>query len=567
MVRFADDMAPLATSQRWLQPEVGRGRGSDPAFFAARPDLVQVARRAVGGLRGSTVSYLDIRGDDVRRVTVDVSDSERRIACLDVTDEEPPFGLTPRELQVATCVAGGLSNPQIAAALACSRRTVATHVEHILTKLGAPARTSIATLLAASQAYAAPLPSDDLVLPGDLMTVLHGALPARTPTAARAVRRRPILLGAVYPAAPFGGADVTAMRRGGQLAVRELNSRGGVGGRRVEQVVVDATPDGLREAVAGLTARGVDAMVLGNFPLPDARRAIPEAAASGAPVLHSMIGQALSDDVHADPVGLGPVFQVCSTESAYVPGLLRTARQLEHGGAFRPRHRRLALVLRESTFYDGAVEQVQRQVDEAGWDLVLLHTVPDRTEDFGDLTRRLAELDPDALSLPVLPEATLRAFLLAARGLRERTLIHAAWSPAAPEFTRRFGGLSEGLLWSTLIGNVGSPACAGFEQRYRAAFGSDPGLGAAAVHYDMVNVLAQAWGRVSRPWDFAGVREQLRSASWFGVTGAQHFVGRGQRGLSYPDDTLDPTLAHPHLVYRISGGHSRRLAPAPAIAG
>lgn len=562
----SDDRTSIAGSRRWLQPEVGRGRGSDPSFFNARQDLVLVARRAVGALRGMVVSYLDIHGDEVRRVTVDVSDSQRRVACLEVVDEDAPFGLTPRELQVATCVAGGLNNPQIAAALGCSRRTVATHVEHILTKFSATSRASVATLLAARQAYAAPLPSGDLVLPDELMSVLCGPVPARSVTT-RVARQRPVLLGAVYPAAPFAGADVTAMRRGGRLAARELNNRGGVGGRRVEHVIVEATPDGLQEAVADLAAQGVDAMVLGNFPMPAARRAIPDAAAAGAPVLHSMIGQALSDDVHADPIGLGAVFQVCSTESAYVPGFLRTVRQLEDDAAFRPRHRRLALVLRESTFCQTTVEQVQRQVDEAGWDLVLLRTVPDHTEDFADLMRRLEDLDPDALSLPVLPEPTLRAFLLAARRLRETTLIHTAWSPAAPEFTRRFGELSEGLLWSTLIGNVGSPTCAVFEQRYRATFGSDPGLGGAAVHYDMVNVLAQAWGRVSRPWDFAGVREQLRSVSWFGVTGAQRFVGRGQRGLSYPDDTLDPTLAHPHLVYRIAEGNSRRLAPLPAVAG
>lgn len=557
MAVSVDDIIPLDGARRWLQPESGRGSGSDPAFFEARPDLVLVAKRAVRALRGGFVRYLDIAGNVVRRVTVDVPDTERRIARLDVADAEVPYGLTVRELQVATCVASGLGNQQIAVTLGCTRRTVATHLEHVFTKTGAASRALVATLIAAEDAYVAPLPSPDLVLPGPLLAVLRGPVTA-SPVAARAPRTRPALLGAVYPLA---GAEVAVMRRGAKLAVQGLNARGGIAGRRVEHVAVAATSEGLLDAVTALTARGVDAIMLGNFPLPFARPAIAAAAAAGAPVLHSMTAAALSEDVHADPDGLGAVFQVCSTESAYVPGLLRTARYLEDSGSFRPRRRRLAVLQRASTFDPGVFERVQRQAAEAEWNLVFLESVQDHTANFTGLVRRLEQDEPDAVSLSTFPEPTLQAFLSTAAALREHTLVHAAWSPVAPGFARRFGELGEGLVWSTLIGNVNSPVCDRFEQLFRAAFGADPGLAAAAVHFDMVNVLAQAWSRVSRPWDFAAVQEQLRSTASFGVTGAHEFGRRGQHGLSYPDDTDDPTRGHPHLVYRISGGTNRSLMP------
>ncbi|MEV0705184.1 ABC transporter substrate-binding protein [Saccharopolyspora sp. NPDC050389] len=560
MVVPVDDMIPFNGARRWLQPESGRGSGSDAAFFEARPDLVLVAKRAVRALGGGFVRYLDIAGSGVRRVTVDVPDTQRRVARLDIVDVEAPYGLTVRELQVATCAASGLGNQEIAEALGCTRRTVATHLEHVFAKTGATSRALVATLIAAEDAYVAPLPSPDLVLPGPLLAVLRGPVTAPR-VAVRAPRPRPALLGAVYPANPSAGGDVVAMRRGAKLAVQELNARGGIAGRRVEHVTVAATSEGLLDAVTALTARGVDAIMLGNFPLPFARPAIAASAAAGAPVLHSMTGAALSEDVHADPDGLGAVFQVCSTESAYVPGLLRTVRYLEDSGSFRPRRRRLAVLQRESTFDPGVCERVQRQAAEAGWNLVFLESVQDRTASFTGLIRRLEQAEPDAVSLSIFPEPTLRAFLSTAGALREHALVHAAWSPVAPGFTKRFGELSEGLVWSTLIGNVNSPVCDRFERRFRAAFGADPGLAAAAVHYDMVNVLAQAWSRVSRPWDFAAVREQLRSTASFGVTGAHEFVGRGQHGLSYPDDTDDPTRGHPHLAYRISGGTNRRLVP------
>lgn len=48
--------------------------------------------------------------------------------------------LTYRELEVLAYVARGRTNPQICAALRLSRSTVATHLEHILAKLGACTR-------------------------------------------------------------------------------------------------------------------------------------------------------------------------------------------------------------------------------------------------------------------------------------------------------------------------------------------------------------------------------------------------------------------------------------------
>ena len=52
--------------------------------------------------------------------------------------------LTATELKVAGLVADGMSNPQIAAHLFLSRRTVQTHVSHILAKLDLHSRTDIA---------------------------------------------------------------------------------------------------------------------------------------------------------------------------------------------------------------------------------------------------------------------------------------------------------------------------------------------------------------------------------------------------------------------------------------
>jgi predicted ATPase/DNA-binding NarL/FixJ family response regulator len=61
--------------------------------------------------------------------------------------QEPPAAgcLTQRETEVAALIAQGLSNREIAAKLVISQRTVESHTEHILTKLGYTTRTQVAT--------------------------------------------------------------------------------------------------------------------------------------------------------------------------------------------------------------------------------------------------------------------------------------------------------------------------------------------------------------------------------------------------------------------------------------
>jgi non-specific serine/threonine protein kinase len=51
--------------------------------------------------------------------------------------------LTAREREVATLVARGLTNRQIAEELVIGERTVAAHIEHILTKLDFASRTQV----------------------------------------------------------------------------------------------------------------------------------------------------------------------------------------------------------------------------------------------------------------------------------------------------------------------------------------------------------------------------------------------------------------------------------------
>jgi DNA-binding CsgD family transcriptional regulator len=63
------------------------------------------------------------------------------IAVVLLSEATGLHGLTPRELEVLGLLIEGSSNQEIARVLVVVPRTVATHLEHILVKLGAPTRT------------------------------------------------------------------------------------------------------------------------------------------------------------------------------------------------------------------------------------------------------------------------------------------------------------------------------------------------------------------------------------------------------------------------------------------
>jgi HD-GYP domain-containing protein (c-di-GMP phosphodiesterase class II) len=76
-------------------------------------------------------------GDAVQAVLKAAGHRSRRRAGL-------PSGLTAREAEVLVRLGQGRSNPQIAAELHVSRKTVSTHLEHIYAKLGVKTRTEAA---------------------------------------------------------------------------------------------------------------------------------------------------------------------------------------------------------------------------------------------------------------------------------------------------------------------------------------------------------------------------------------------------------------------------------------
>jgi DNA-binding CsgD family transcriptional regulator/tetratricopeptide (TPR) repeat protein len=114
---------------------------------------VLLARRGdLAAARAASTSAIEIYTGlgaawDIRRLNARLREFGIRHGFRGKRSGRPATGwaaLTPTELKIAELIAAGRSNPDIAAALWLSRRTVQSHVSHILTKLDARSRVEIA---------------------------------------------------------------------------------------------------------------------------------------------------------------------------------------------------------------------------------------------------------------------------------------------------------------------------------------------------------------------------------------------------------------------------------------
>jgi non-specific serine/threonine protein kinase len=131
-----------AAAARWR--EAGALRGNYPPYFYDRDRTERAVRHRLGDPAfdrafgyGAALS----EGESIEFALHRIVEAHGRAGVPSVPGGSP---LTPREIQVATLVADGASNKEMARRLFVSIRTIETHVQNALVKLGLRSRTGLA---------------------------------------------------------------------------------------------------------------------------------------------------------------------------------------------------------------------------------------------------------------------------------------------------------------------------------------------------------------------------------------------------------------------------------------
>ncbi|MFG3254922.1 ABC transporter substrate-binding protein [Streptomyces sp. NPDC048172] len=490
-----------------------------------------------------------------------------------VAEVDPPYGLTVRELDVLTLLAGGLTNASVAGYLGTSSRTVGKQVEALLEKLGQPSRGAAAAFAVDTGLLRLPVPGGCAELSaltlGMLDALDHGqGRPPRFAGAPKAPDRRfaprPLAVGLVAPSLGPYGADGEEMRAGAELAVAELNARGGVGGRPVDLEVFaldNRDPDSVDTAFAA-AGEGELAALLGGYLLTDERRTYEYAAELGIPYLHLGTSDLQASWVAAEPNRFGNVFQTGPRRSNYLPGFLRFAADTARTGDWRPRRRTLAVV--ETAFPDSEIlpPGAADLLESAGWQIDFrLRVGP--ASDWDAVLAEVRRTEPAALLLGNHPPAAVARFQRAFVRDPSPTLLYNLLTPSVPAFLTAAGTAAEGVVWASATGRYGDERGAAFARDFLRRHGRKPGHALASAAYDQVRMLAQAWTVADAPRRPGATMAALRNEVHRGVNGSYYLGGPGQTNAAYPDENPDPSLAQAPLVFQIQRGVSRTIHPAP----
>ena len=491
------------------------------------------------------------------------------VALVEITPVDPPYAITPRELDVLTLIAGGLSNPEIGAQIDISVRTVMSHVERILAKLGQASRVGAAAMAVELGLLRLPVPGGRHHLGG--LAIAHlDAFGRSDPMPPRLRQRplspsRPFVIGSPLPLTGPAAEDGREHGNGSRLAVAEINARGGIAGRPVEQLIVDVdifSSSGMRSALTRLIEAEVDAITLGYaFSLQP--EDLMDVGAYGCPVLSSMTSEDMTEWVRGDHDHLAQVFQIGPTETHYGSGCVRFLEGLRTSRAWTPPNRRIMFV--ETGIIGGQIanDATLDAVERAGWEVDSVVTVETLGADPRTVVDQLHRSEPAALLLALYVPSELARFQRAFVAEPTETLVYGIYAPSVPEFRKLTGASAEGVVWSTVTGCYSDLIGQRFAQRYESAFEAAPGRSLAGAAYDMVGLLAGAWAGVGNPRAFRSVGDELRRMTYRGVNGTYALDLARQCGVGYPDETPDPSIAQAHLVFQIQDGGHRILHPSP----
>lgn len=359
-------------------------------------------------------------------------------------------------------------------------------------------------------------------------------------------------------------------RNGTQLAVDEINARGGVLGRKLEYSEVDygnagdpaQVRDGFTRAIEThspdvIIAMGPNAMG------PD----LDTTAAAGVIYINGNTREEWRTIYDKDPAKYWNVFQYDPAETAYGNGFAVYIDSLVNSGVFKPHEKSVAIIAGDDSQATNLGDVFQKKVTSLGWRLTDRQPVTiGTTIDWGPIFSKIRQ-DPPALLFTAdyaLSDCAsmVQAFVAAPM---KGTLIYQWYAPSEPAFLDLAKDAANGIIWSTVLGVQVDAFGESFRTRYQAKFGKQPGWSYAGGCYDATYLWARAVAMVGDTKDSRKIAKTIEENPYRGVTGSlympRHICS------AYPAETLDASLGQPTLVVQIQNGKQKVIGPAPFTNG
>lgn len=336
-----------------------------------------------------------------------------------------------------------------------------------------------------------------------------------------AAEPQPVTLGAIEiltgPNAHYG----TAIRSGLELALAEVNARGGVLGGRPLALLVEDSAGNIEQGInAARKLIGQDrvALIIGPTLSTEMFAVGPIANERHVPIIGtSTTARGITD--------IGPyVFRTSLPEADVIPVTLRTAQQ-------RFGIRRVAVMYgNDDAFTRSGYEVFRDTLERMGIETVTTETFGGRDTDFSAQLTRIQSLNADAVVCSALVEAAAGILLQARQlGIPDSVFFIGGNGFNSPRLGEIAGAAADGtLVGSPWFLGKEDPANQAFVAAFRARYQRDPDQFAAQA-YDTMHIVAEAIDRAGST-DGDKLRDALLQTRHDGVMGPFTFTANRDPG-------------------------------------
>ena len=374
-----------------------------------------------------------------------------------------------------------------------------------------------------------------------------------------------ILIGAPLPLTGMFSGDGEEFRRGIIMAIEDINSTGGVCGHEVEAIIDDAQDSFVEQVRASferlVRKEKVDAIVCGYLigsPAAD----MDLIAESGIPYLNQHAQVKVSEQIEANPSKYRMIFQTCPPGTYYGYGLADFLKSMPNN--FIKNGKTVAVLAGDNSYSEQIHKAMRPALRKEGWNETHFEVVPYGIPDWTPTLTKLRNNPPSVIAMcdGIVGDDAL--FIRQFSELPTESIIYQVFTPSTPEYFDVTGDMSNGVIWSSVIGLLPDKFGHDFRSRYRKRWnGDEPSFAAAGPIYDEMQMWATAARSVSDPKDYDAVNKALKQIVHRGVAGSYHVKEINNTVPSYPTEEKDPSIGLPHAFYQVTNREHRCIWPDP----
>lgn len=280
------------------------------------------------------------------------------------------------------------------------------------------------------------------------------------------------------------------MKNASLIAMDDINSQGGILGKKLELVFGDdeSKPEVGVSAYEKLISKDQVDMVIGGFhsSVSIAQQVV---AAKYDKIFYSTgsTSDLLEETYKKDPQKYWMFFKLCASFKTVKPTYRSFYKMMERKGALKPTEKTIFIIIEDTDSSRQLAGHFTDAMAEDGWKRVALEPVNLAQADYSAQMSKLRTLKADILFSSLTSPAACASLTknFAESGIR--SFYHTNYTPIQPEYVKLAGKASETVVWN-------SPTCwipkyaKPFLDKYRKRFNEEPGMNAGLQYDGMMNV-------------------------------------------------------------------------------